>query len=64
MNPSRVSAGIALILIGVILLTDNLFELGWWVWWPLLLIIPGGLLIWKSIKHNRHNGGMHESFES
>jgi phage shock protein C len=57
--------GLIFILLGVIFLMDHLF---WWFhWhhvWPVLLIIAGGAMIWRSINHHRNNGGIHESFES
>lgn len=50
--------GAALILLGVVFLLDNL-NLAWLNWldfdtlWPVLLIIGGGLLIWRRLKGDR-----------
>jgi len=50
--------GAALILLGVVFLLDNL-NLQWLNWldfdtlWPVLLIIGGGLLIWRRLKGDR-----------
>jgi hypothetical protein len=47
MNPARFRWGILFILVGVILLLNNIGELEWWVWadiaslWPLILIAIG-----------------------
>jgi phage shock protein C len=57
--------GIILIAIGVIFLLDRLF---WWFhWhhiWPILLIVAGVALIWRSFAHSNSNGGVNESVES
>jgi phage shock protein C len=57
--------GIIFIILGVVFLMDNFF---WWFhWhhvWPVLLIVAGAAMIWRSIKHKDNGGGVHESFES
>jgi len=57
--------GLIFILLGVVFLMDHFF---WWFhWhhvWPVLLIIAGAAMIWRSITHKDKNGGVHESFES
>ena len=67
-NPSVFSkyfAGIVLIVLGVVFLADRIF---WWFhWryiWPILLILGGAALIWKSFSHHKNSGGIHESIES
>ena len=57
--------GVILIAIGAIFLMDRIF---WWFhWhhlWPILLIIAGVALLWRSFNHSNNNGGVHESFKS
>jgi phage shock protein C len=57
--------GLIFILVGTVFLMDHLF---WWFrWhhvWPVLLIIAGAAMIWRSITHKDNGGGVHESFES
>ncbi len=57
--------GLIFIFLGVVFLMDHFF---WWFhWhhvWPVLLIVAGAAMIWRSIKHKDNSGGVHESFES
>ena len=57
--------GLIFIILGVVFLMDHFF---WWFhWhhvWPVLLIVAGAAMIWRSIKHKDNGGGVHESFES
>jgi phage shock protein C len=57
--------GLIFIFLGVVFLMDHLF---WWFhWhhvWPVLLILAGIAMIWRSIAQKDRNGGMDESYES
>jgi phage shock protein C len=57
--------GLIFIVLGVVFLMDHFF---WWFhWhhvWPVLLIVAGAAMIWRSITHKNNSGGVHESFES
>jgi phage shock protein C len=57
--------GLIFIIVGIIFLMDHFF---WWFhWhhvWPVLLILAGVAIIWRSYSHNKKNGGINESFES